>query len=388
MMAPSDRPGPGAGRAGPARGAGGILTIDLDAIGENFRRLSTRLARESGAVCAAVIKADAYGLGLGRVAPVLWRAGCRRFFVALAEEGLALRALLPDAAIHVFNGPEPADLMVEARLVPVLNHPEQIRSWIEEAERRNRPLPAVLHVDSGLNRLGMGLEDLRCLVRDNAFAAGMTLDGVISHLACAEERDHPMNPRQREVFLEALECLSAIPGLRPGFASLANSSGIFLGPDYHFDTARPGAALYGVNPLPGQPNPMMQVVRLQGKILQLRRIDTPGSVGYGATHRAASGRRIATVAVGYGDGYPRSLSNVANATIGGVRVPLVGRVSMDLITFDVTDVADALCQPGALVDLIGPDHPLDSLAREAGTIGYELLTGLGHRFDRHYLGGA
>ena len=381
-MSPSDHGGSGGG--GGVTGAGALLTVDLEAIAANYRQLRGYLAPYTE--CGAVVKADAYGLGLGPVAGALWAAGCRCFFVALTQEGLRLRALLPDAAIHVFNGVE-ADTAAEAAaagLVPVLNHPGQLEAWAQEARTRGVKLPAMLHVDTGMNRLGLSTAEVAALAGAPDQMADLALDAVMSHLACADDPGNPLNGEQLARFSAALETLAP---LRPRRASLANSSGIFLGPPFRFDLARPGAALYGINPRASDICPMAQTIRLQGKILQTRTIDTPSTVGYGATHRAEPGQRIATIGVGYADGFLRSLSNSASAFIGNVRVPVIGRVSMDLITIDVTAVPASDTHPGALVDLIGPGHTADDLAREAGTIGYEILCALGRRFERRYLGG-
>ena len=363
--------------------AGGELTIDLGAIAANWTALKGRL--RPGATCAAVVKADAYGLGLAPVARVLWAAGCRSFFVALAGEGLALRALLPEAEIAVFNGVDAASAgaLVEGGLTPVLNHPGQVADWAAAAARAGTALPAVLHLDTGITRLGFDDADVAALAADPSGLAGLRLTGIMSHLACADQPDHVLNDEQRRRFDAALARLA---GLGPLRRSLANSSGIFLGPAYHYDLVRPGAALYGVAPQKSAPNPMAQVVSLKGKIIQSRTIDTPRCVGYGATHRAEPGRRIATVAVGYADGYLRSLSGSARAHVGDTPVQVVGRVSMDLITVDVTDVPEIAVRPGAYVDLIGPHHGIDALAQEAGTIAYEILTALGSRTARHYIG--
>lgn len=372
---PGDRPG-----------AGGVLTIDLGAIAANWMLLSGRL--RAGAACGAVVKADAYGLGLAPVSRALFAAGCRSFFVALPDEGLALRRVLPDAEICVFNGVDATTArdMAAAGLTPVLNHLGQVADWRAAAAETRPParLPAFLHVDTGMTRLGLGEEEVAALADDPALTAGLHLTGVMSHLACADQPGHALNDEQRARFDAARVRLAP---LAIGRASLANSSAIFLGPEYHYDLARPGAALYGIAPQPPEPNPMRQVVGLKAKILQTHRIDTPRTVGYGATHRAERGRRIATVAVGYADGYLRSLSGAASAHVGRNIVRVVGRVSMDLITIDVTDVPEAEARPGAFVDLIGPHHTADDLAREAGTIGYEILTALGPRYARHYLGG-
>ena len=361
---------------------GAILTIDLDAIAANYRLLRGRLA---GAACAAVVKADAYGLGMEHVAPALARAGCETFFVAHIDEGIELRRLLPDAGIHVFNGLHAGcePVFAEHRLVPVLNSLGDIEAWARFCGRAGAsPFPpADIHLDTGMTRLGLPPDEVDVLAGEPDRLGSIDVAYVLSHLACADEPGHGLNRRQVDAFRKARGALAA------GAASLANSSGIFLGPDYHFDLARPGAALYGVAPVPGESNPMAQVVRLQGKILQVRDVDTPQTVGYGATHRIARRGRIATVAVGYADGYLRSLSNSGGANFGDIRVPVVGRVSMDLITLDVSDLPHRTARPGDLVDLIGPHNPVDRLAADAGTIGYEILTSLGSRYHRVYKGG-
>jgi len=364
---------------GIAATAGAILTVDLDAIAANYCLLRDRL---DGAACAAVVKADAYGLGADRVAPTLYGVGCRHFFVALPDEAIALRRILPDAEIYVFIGPLPGTAPVyhEHGLVPVLNDLGQIERW-QQLSAGQGPLPAVLHIDTGMNRLGLGPDEGARLIAEPERLDGIDLRYVMSHLASAEAPDDPLNRAQLDRFTAFHDALPALP------ASLANSSGIFLGPAFHFDLARPGAALYGVNPTPGAANPMRNVVRLGGRIVQLRDVDSPMTVGYGATHRVAKKGKIATISVGYADGYLRSLSGRGSCLIGGVRVPVVGRVSMDLITVDVSNVPMQELEPGGFAELLGDDHSIDDLAREGGTIGYEILTALGHRYHRTYLGG-
>jgi alanine racemase len=357
--------------------ASSILTIDLDAIAANYRLLAER-ARP--AVAAAAIKADAYGLGVMPVSRTLWAEGCRDFFVATLDEGIELRGLLGQARIAVLNGliaGEPA-LFREHGLMPVLNDLGQVDEWRADC-RDNGPAPAVLHLDTGMARLGLPPAELDKLARDHSRLDGIELALIMSHLACADEHDETVSQRQRNDFAAALARLPRAP------ASLSASSGIFLGPDYLFDMVRPGVSLHGINPRPGRPNPLRPVVRLQAKILQIRDVDTPQTVGYGASHRFAGPARLATLAAGYADGYPRSLSGRGTAHIGAAAVSVLGRVSMDLITVDVTRVPEA--RPGDMVDLIGPHHDVDALADEAGTIGYEILTSLGRRYRRHYLGG-
>jgi alanine racemase len=360
---------------GPAARATAILEIDLGAIVANWRALARRVAP---AQCAAVVKANAYGLGAAPVGRALAAAGCGLFFVATLDEGIALRqALGAEAAIAVLNGNPPgmADEFAAHDLIPVLNEPGQIAEWAAAADRREPPSGAMLHLDTGLARLGLTASEFACLLDEPPRIAWR---GLISHLACADEPQHPLNTEQRNRFVAAS---ARLPGTR---ASLAASSGIFLGTDYHFDMVRPGAALYGVNPTPGQAHPLRPVVRLGAKILQIRQIDSGEPVGYGAAHIMEGPGRVATVAVGYADGWLRSLSHRGHGYLSGIRVPLVGRVSMDLVTFDVSAVDPNLARPGAVIELLGPHCGVDDAAAAAGTIGYEILTALGSRYHRVY----
>lgn len=356
--------------------AGAHLEIDLDAIRANWRLLAGRLGRTA---CAAVVKADAYGLGADIVAPALAAEGARQFFVAHLSEAIALRPALPaDAEILVLNGlPAGAEAECDAHgIVPVLNSLARIDAWTALARRNGRVLAAALQVDSGMSRMGLTPAEVETLAGDRSRLEGIAVRLVMSHLACAETPDHPMNRAQLTRFEAARRLLPAAP------ASLANSSGIFLGPDFHFDLARPGAALYGLAPVAGAANPMRPVVRLMGRILQVRDIPAGTEVGYGATWTAPRPSRIATVSVGYADGYLRSLSRKATALAGDTPVPLVGTVSMDSVTFDVTDAPHAT--EGGFLQLIGASNPVDALAAQAGTIGYEILTSLGCRYARSY----
>jgi len=362
--------------------AGAVLTIDLGAIQANFRLLRTRA---NGLDCAAVVKADAYGLGAAQVAPALAAAGCRRFFVAHLEEGVALRQVLPDEEIFVLHG-LPRDTEAEAlnhRLVPVLNTLGQVDAWARLARSRGMVLPAVLHVDTGMARLGLAEADVGVLANDPSRLDGLNLRYVMSHLAAAEDQSNPSNTRQLQRF-ERLRTQ-----LPPAPASLANSSGVFLGAAFHFDLLRPGAALYGVAPVPGRANPMHPVVRLQGRVLQVSTVPTGTPVGYNGRFVADGSMRVATVSVGYADGFPRTLGNHASAGCDGVRLPVIGAVSMDMITLDVSALPDNRLHPGALVDVIGGDaDSLDAIAAKGGTIAYEILTSLGTRYWRHYAGAA
>ena len=339
----------------------GRLRIDLDAVAANWRKLNA-LAPSAG-----VVKADAYGLGMDRVAPALWRAGCRTFFVAGLDEGAALRALLPDAEIAVLSAPVEGFQAIyrERRLLPVLNHADDLAAWSGE--------DAVLHIDTGMTRLGLDPPDAAALER-RRFRL------VMSHLACADEPEHGQNGAQHRLFAELAARFDAP-------ASLANSSGIFLGPGYRFDLARPGMALYGLNPTPGEANPMRPVVRLEARVLQVREVDRTLPVGYGATAEVHAGQRLATVAAGYADGYLRAASPGASASLHGRRVPLIGRVSMDSIVLDVTGLPAGSVKPGDWAVLLDGGMDADGVADAAGTIGYEILTSLGARYARTWTGG-
>lgn len=364
--------------------AGAWLTIDLAALQDNYRLLADRAAP---AECAASVKADAYGLGIAEVGPALYKAGCRRFFVALPGEGVTLRALLPaDVKIHVLGGvlPGAETAYLDHALDPVLNSLDDIDRWSAFAKMTNKgPLPALLHLDTGITRLGLLNPAIRALAKDPTRLDHIDIRFVMSHLACADEPENPMNREQ----LDRLNRFrSLLPGaLQSAPVSFANSGGIFLGADYHFDMVRPGIALFGGNPRNLGPNPMREVVHLRAKILQVQDVDSQIPVGYGATYRTVGKSRIATVSVGYADGYFRSLGNKAECAINNMRVPVIGRVSMDIITIDVSKLPPESCRPGDFVDLIGGGIPLDEVAAHADTIPYEILTSLGPRFHRDYL---
>jgi alanine racemase len=356
-------------------GARAVLTIDLGAIAENYRRLQRAAP---GSEIAGVVKANAYGLGAGEVARTLWQAGCEKFFVAHGDEGLALREQLPDARIYVLNGLPSQPEAIEAGLIPVLNHLDELQRHAALARASGRRLPAALHVDTGMWRLGFSEAEILAL--DHAMLASLDLRLVMSHLACADEPAHPLNELQRTRFEQLRASLPAAP------ASLANSSGIFLGAAFHHQLCRAGVALYGVNPTPGRQNPMAPVVTLEAPVLQVYEVDRHGTVGYGASFAIRPGARIATVPVGYADGYLRAAGNRATVRIAGRPVPLAGRVSMDLITLDVSALPADAVRPGTMALLIGGPDGLDELAEAAGTIGYELLCRLGTRFTRRYIG--
>jgi alanine racemase len=357
-----------------------VLTVDLDAVVDNWRRLRARAAPSH---TAAVVKADAYGLGAARVAPALAAAGCTTFFVASLDEGLALRRVVPAASAIFSLGGLPdgtqAD-MVAGAIVPVLNQPGEIARWRAAARSHGKALAAAIHIDTGMNRLGLTAPELAALAADARGLEGLDIRLWVSHFACAEDRAAAMNAAQIDCFRRALAILPPAP------ASLANSSGIFLGAAAVFDMVRPGCGLYGINPTPDAVNPMRCAVRLDARVLQVRDVDSPQSVGYGASHRVVGRAKIATVAVGYADGYPRALSGRGQVVVAGVAVPVVGRVSMDLLTVDVTGLPDGAVAPDDWVQVLGPERTADAVAAEAGTIGYEILTSLGRRYHRVYVG--
>ena len=357
--------------------AGAVLTIDTGAVVANWRALRDRVRP---ADCAAVLKADAYGLGAARIGPALAAAGCRWFFVAHLDEGLALKPLLPAGAmVCVLNGlPPGAEPECEvAALTPVLNSLPQVAAWAGLARRLGRRLPAVLQLDSGMARLGLDAGETDRLSANPALLDGVDLALVMSHLACADDPADPASEAQRARFAADRARLPTAP------ASLANSPGIFLGPAFHLDLARPGAALYGLAPT--RPNPMRPVARLQGRVIRTHAAAAGQGVGYGLDWRAPAPTRIATVSVGYADGWLRSLGPRGAAWLGETRLPLAGRVSMDLITLDVGALPEGALGPGDLVDLIGPMQDADAVAEAAGTIGYEVLTALGSRYARVYV---
>lgn len=362
-------------------GAGGRLTIDLGAIAANWRDLD----RRSGPGRAgAVVKADAYGLGAEPIVRALAAAGCDTFFVALPNEGLAIRPLIPNARIFVLNGVHASALhtMIQADLIPVLSSPGQITLWAEGGHGSR----CALQVDTGMNRLGLTVDAALALAGERALCGRLNLVHVMSHLACADTPDHPLNRQQIESFQAVA---SSFEGTE---SSLSNSAGVLTGGAFGHQLTRPGIALYGGEAVAGIPNPMRPVVALDARIVQVRQARAGETVSYGATQKLARDSRIAIASVGYADGYSRSGSGAGvplrdavpvglAGFIGGHRAPVLGRVTMDLTCFDVTDVPkDALA--GGWIELIGPNMPLDDVATACGTIGYELLTSLGPRYAR------
>jgi alanine racemase len=363
--------------------ANGVLTIDLDAIIANWRKLESRGVP---AECAAVVKANAYGCGIEPVVRALAGAGCKTFFVATLDEARRARASAPAATIYVldgfFAGSGPVFADLNAR--PVIGDLSELAEWDAFCKVNGFHGGAAIHIDTGMNRLGISIAEAEAL---SARAAqpdhGITL--VMSHLACAEELHNPLNARQVAAFREVARLFTGVP------ASLANSSGIFLSPQFLFDLVRPGAALYGVNPTPEADNPMQQVVDVKARVVQVRNVERGDTVGYGATWTARRPTRLAIVAAGYADGYFRAAGGVdgvrsADATVAGRRCPIAGRISMDLTAIDITDLPSPM-RRGQMVTLVGDGITVDELARHFGTIGYEVLTSLGERYQRVYRGG-
>ncbi|MEO3998677.1 alanine racemase [Mesorhizobium sp. CAU 1732] len=371
--------------------AGGRLTIDLAALAENYHLLSRMAAP---ARVAGVVKADGYGLGVGPVAQTLWREGCREFFVALPEEGIALRSVLPDATIYVLNGlfgAEAVPAYVAHRLTPVLGSSSDIASWEAFGWDGDVPRPCAIHVDTGMNRLGLTSDEALRFIQENALTGAVTPLLLMSHLACADTPDHPLNLRQRESFQAVRAAFASVE------SSLANSAGIFLDSAFAFDLVRPGIALYGGSPASAALNPMQPVVTAEARVVQVRHAKAGETVSYGAHETLRRDSLLAVTSIGYADGYHRAGSSAgvplrdtsapaAEGFIHGKRVPVTGRITMDMTIFDVTDLGAGAVAIGDHIELFGRNVPIDEAAAATGTIAYELLTSLGRRYHRRYVG--
>ena len=363
---------------------GGTLTVDLDAIADNWQTLTRRLFAVE---CGAVVKANAYGLGLEPVTARLVKAGCKTFFVADVAEARRARNRAHEAAIYVLNGfsPEAANAFAELNVQPVINSTVELAEWDAFVATQGWRGGAAIHIDTGMNRLGMSAEEAAALApRLQQENHGIRL--LMSHLACAEVQDHPLNASQIRLFRELRMLYHGVP------ASLANSAGIFIGDTAHFDVARPGAALYGINPTPGRTNPMRNVLTLSGLVLQVRKVPQGESVGYGAAWNAKRASRIAVAALGYADGLLRAGSGPdrkagGSAIVAKRRCPIVGYISMDLTCIDVTDLPNNAVRRGDSATFIGEDLLIDEVAASAGTIAYEVLVRLGSRCHLAYRGG-
>jgi alanine racemase len=355
--------------------AGAVLTIDTGALARNYSQLVATGAADE---VAAVIKADGYGLGAAIVGPALWEAGARLFFVAHLDEGLDLRQILPQARIGILNGLMPgceADYD-QASLMPVLNHPGEIQRWSRWCESIGARRPAFIHLDTAMNRLGLTWQEQEALAADPASLGTISVAGYLSHPSSADDAASPVLDRQRAAFDAIRAQLPSAPG------RIANSPAMFRQAGRGLDIARPGCALYGVNPTPEADNPMECVISLHARVLQVRSVRRGDAVGYGGTATADRPMTIATLAIGYADGYLRSIGNRGKMVVNGEEVPVMGRVSMDLTTVDVTDLPLSGLAAGDWVEAIGPGMPVDRVAAAAGTIGYEILTDLGRRYHR------
>jgi alanine racemase len=374
---PTESRGPSAAEAG------GVLSIDLGALVANWRALSHRVAP---AACAAVVKADGYGCGIEPVTAALAKAGCQTFFVADLAEARRVRAVAPSATVYALNGVPPGTLSAyaDADVRPVIGSLPECNEWFSFCTTHDWQGTAALHIDTGINRLGLSPQEAARVAKRGDMVRLFSL--VMSHFACADDPSHGLNATQMAAFVRVRQLFPGIPG------SLANSSGIFLGPDAHHDLVRAGGALYGANPTPAHLNQMRAVVRLEGRIIQVRHVPASEGVGYGASWTAKRPTRIAVVAIGYADGMFRAASGSdakpgAEAIVAGRRCALVGRISMDLLAIDVTDLPRDTPKRGDFAALLDDDIGVDELASHAGTIGYEVLTSLGRRHRRIYLNG-
>ncbi len=364
-------------------GLGGQLSIDLGALARNWRALDKVSA---GALTAAVVKADAYGTGIDMSAKALHAAGARFFFVATPDEGMAVRAAVPDAHIFILSGlyPGAANFYIRQNLMPVLGSMAMLEEWLAKCVERNEAYPAAFHFDTGINRLGFRLSEAGA-VRERIEKLGYAPQMVMSHLACADTPSHEKNRTQLALFGSVMAQFPGIP------ASLANSAGLMTGRDYHFQMVRPGIALYGGRAVAGRKNPMQPVVTLHVPILQISEGRTGETVGYGASYTLNRNSKLAVLGYGYADGFFRSLSGTnqrpgGKVFIRGKLCPVVGKVSMDMTIVDVTELGADLPMPGEGAEVFGANVSVDDQADAGGTIGYELLTSLKGRYNRVYIG--
>lgn len=383
MTVPVSSPEPLGADQAPEDLCGGRLTIDRDAIAANWLDLQGRLT--AGTECAATIKADAYGTGAAGTAKRLAEAGCKTFFVALPSEGAEVRKVLPDAVIYILGGlfPGCAETYADADLRPMIGSAPELAEWSAFCKAHGQARETGLHVDTGMNRLGFRPEDFPDIMNNRDLTGPVTVSLLITHLACGSDPDHPANRRQLETFRGVTDPFKHIP------RSMANSAGVFLGPEYHFDLARPGISLYGGKAIDTEPNPMRPVAMIEARVMQVRSVPSGETVGYGCTETAKGPRRVAIVAAGYADGLHRRASSTDDRPGGfawskGFRLPLIGRISMDMLALDITGTPEGLIERGSFVEMLGPNVAASDLAAYAETIDYEYLTGLGRRYHRRY----
>jgi alanine racemase len=353
------------------------LTISLGAITDNYRLLT----RQGTVAVAPVLKANAYGLGAAQTFKTLRAEGAAQFFIATPDEAAELRTLDATTDLFILGGLYAGadEAYIAGGFMPVLNSTEEIARWAATCKKAGRKLPAAIHFDTGMNRLGLCADETAQLLTDRSLLDPIDLRLIMSHFACSDEKDHAMNTRQASRFADIARAFPHVP------KSLCNSSGIFRDPDWHYDLLRPGFALYGGNPTPEATNPMRRVVDLSVRILQTRCAKAGEIAGYSASYIFQNDTPLATVAMGYADGFHRAGSNKAKLYWNGRPCPIVGRVSMDLVIVDLGGAGDALPQAGDLLEVLGPHQNVDELARDLGTIGYEILTSLGKRYERAYI---
>ncbi|MGF7158197.1 alanine racemase [Bartonella heixiaziensis] len=355
-----------------------VATINVSAIVANYTTLAKRVAPIE---CSAVVKANAYGLGVNKIAPALYQAGCRTFFVAKIEEALHLKTILPtNIMIIVLNGlpHNTEELIAEAGIIPVLNSWNALEDWQKLCQKKDKRFPAIVQIDTNMNRLGLDKKEVQKLIKQPTIFEAAEIKYILSHLANGEDKTHSSNYTQLATLKTILAQLPACK------VSFANSGGIFLGTDFYFDLVRPGIALYGIDPREKHPTPLKPVLKLEAQVIQSRFIEAGFPVGYGGTFTTRRPSTLITISIGYADGLPRILSNKGAVYFNGKKLPIVGRISMDSTVVDATDL-DKKPQRGDWVEFIGPHQTLEKVSIDANTIPNEILTSLGSRYKRIYI---
>lgn len=355
-----------------------VLEVETKAIAHNYRTIKQLLPQS---LCAAVLKANAYGFGIEAIAPVLHEEGCRHFFVAHIEEGIFLRNFLKESTIYVLSGllPHTEEYFLENALTPIMNDFSMVTAWANAARKLNRKLPCALHMDTGMRRNGFDKIDFEKLLAVPEVLNGLDVHFVMSHLVSSHAAHDPLNTQQKEDFDRISQQLPKMKG------SLADTGGVYLGPDFHYDLARVGKGLFGLFTPPPHHAPLQSCLRFLGRILQIREAEKGETVGYGATHALTRKSLLATIGIGFADGYDLRLSNTGTVTFGPLKAPIVGRISMDYTVVDVTDIPEALCYVGGWTELISPSQTLDTIATSIGTHSRELSTGFSTRIMRVYV---
>ncbi len=355
-----------------------ILTIDLKALSKNYLFLKSQV--NSHCIVAGVVKANAYGLGLKPVVRTLLSEGCPQFFVATLNEALEFRTFEPHAPVAVLGGlfTDAEDIYIKNNIQPVINSLNDLARWQGSGVSADKSLPTILHIDTGMNRLGLSPDDVQKLKGTPKLYQNLDIEWVMSHFACADDSHHPMTVQQYDLFKK---CANNFPKAK---RSLGNSSGTFRGVHNHINMIRPGVALYGGNPTPELKNPMQQVIKLKAKVLQIRECEKGDSIGYGASHVFKKNTQTATIGIGYADGFSRADSNKGQLFFNNTPCPILGRISMDLTTIDVSQCKIKPKQ-GDWVEVIGKNQTIDDFAKNANTISYEILTSLGNRYAREYI---